>query len=57
MPLIDLITGFKLNHNFFSLETVELIDQSQSILALNKCKSECLQMKDYFPFHFRVIVS
>ncbi len=55
--LVDMIITIKMNHNFFSLETAEFVDESKSILALNKCKSECLQMKDYFPFMFRVTVS
>jgi hypothetical protein len=39
------ILSLQLNHAYFSLETAEYVDKTQSIIELNKCKAECLQMK------------
>jgi hypothetical protein len=31
-----------------------VVSQSESIVAMNKCKDECLKMGMYFPFRFKV---
>lgn len=37
------------NHEFVSLVSVNHVQNSSSLLQMNKCRAECLQMKLYFP--------
>ena len=39
LALIESLAGLKLKHEYYSLETAEFVDESQSILELNKCKT------------------
>lgn len=41
-------------HEFYALQNTDVVSQSESIVAMNKCKDECLKMGMYFPFRFKV---
>ena len=54
MMLVGLTETRLLNHEFYGLEMTDDTAKAQSLKELNKCKEQCLKMKENFPLAFRV---